>query len=110
MKKRGGKRPGAGRPKSDPTKVITFRVKEAHAGAIREKINKELADYRANLIDGIYHAPTVEYAKGYIADCWDEQERYNTVASSDIELLEEALKNGLDAFNRQLVLHEKKYN
>lgn len=28
--KQGGKRPGAGRPKSEPTKVLTVRVKEKH--------------------------------------------------------------------------------
>ena len=58
----------------------------------------------------VFLAPTIEYAQGLIADCWDEQERYYTVTSSDIELLEKALEIGLDAFNEAWVKHEYKYN
>jgi hypothetical protein len=38
---RGGKREGSGRPKSEPTTNITFRVNAAKSAEIREKI-KEL--------------------------------------------------------------------
>jgi len=45
MKKetRGGPRKGSGRPKSEPTKVITFRVKVKDAEKLRAKIKKVLA-------------------------------------------------------------------
>ena len=44
MKKetRGGKRQGSGRPKSEPTKILTFRVKLKDAEIIRAKIKKLL--------------------------------------------------------------------
>lgn len=110
MGKRGGRRDGSGRKKGEPTKVIAFRVKEAVSDQIKANVKDWIDDYHSNLVDGVYMAPTMEWAKGYIADCWDEQERYYTVTSSDIELLEKALENGLDAFNRQMIIHEKKYN
>jgi len=40
--KRGGKRKGAGRPKSLPTKVITFRVQPAWEKAIRKVVADEV--------------------------------------------------------------------
>lgn len=39
-KKSGGKRTGAGRPKSPETKVITFRVKLDHEQPVRDAVKK----------------------------------------------------------------------
>ena len=36
--KRGGKRKGAGAPKKEPTKVITFRVKSWQEEAVRDAV------------------------------------------------------------------------
>lgn len=40
--KRGGKRDGAGRPKSQPTKVITFRIRPAWEKSIRKAVAAEV--------------------------------------------------------------------
>lgn len=40
--KRGGKRHGSGRPKSPPTKVITFRVQPAWEKSIRKVVADEV--------------------------------------------------------------------
>ena len=40
--KRGGKRPGAGRPKSAPTEVITFRVEIKHVEPIKTMVKEYL--------------------------------------------------------------------
>ena len=47
MKKetRGGPRKGSGRPKGEPTKVLTFRVKVKDAETIRAKIKSILKKY-----------------------------------------------------------------
>jgi len=39
---RGGKREGSGRPKSDKTKVITFRVKLDHEQPVRDAVKKTI--------------------------------------------------------------------
>lgn len=41
----GGPRPGAGRKKSAPTKIITFRVKTTDASKLRVAINKLIKSY-----------------------------------------------------------------
>lgn len=41
-KARGGKRKGAGRPKTEPTKNITFRVSEEDINAAKNKFGKSL--------------------------------------------------------------------
>jgi hypothetical protein len=38
--KRGGKREGAGAPKKEPTKVITFRVKLWQESAVRDAVKQ----------------------------------------------------------------------
>ena len=43
-KQRGGKRPGAGRPKGKPHTVISFRVKTEWATEIKKTIDKWLND------------------------------------------------------------------
>jgi len=110
MGKRGGRRDGSGRKKGEPTKVIAFRVKEAVSDQIKANVKDWIDDYHSNLVDGVYMAPSIEYAQGLIADCWDEQERYNTITSSDIELLEKALAVSLEEFNKAWINHERKYN
>lgn len=49
----GGKRPGAGRPKSDPTQTVTFRVNAESLTKAKKihgrKLNKKINDYIARL-------------------------------------------------------------
>lgn len=40
MKKRGGKRKGAGRKKGAPTKTISFRVKAVYAEIIKKRVKE----------------------------------------------------------------------
>lgn len=43
--KRGGRRPGAGQPKKEPTKTISNRVPEKHYDALKALISKLIADF-----------------------------------------------------------------
>jgi len=43
-KQRGGKREGSGRPKGEPTTILTFRVKSEMAAEIKSTISKWLKD------------------------------------------------------------------
>jgi len=51
MKKenRGGKREGAGRPAGEPTKTISFRVKEIWAPAIKKVVRAEIKRLNSSL-------------------------------------------------------------
>jgi len=40
----GGQRTGAGRKPSDPTKIITFRVKLEHEQPVRDAVKKTVAE------------------------------------------------------------------
>jgi len=54
MKKdnRGGKRDGSGRPKGNPTKVLSYRVPQKIAGTIDRKIREIIEDFKPGLISG----------------------------------------------------------
>jgi hypothetical protein len=46
IKTHGGKRKGSGRPKENPTAVISVRVPEQHAAAIKTKITQIIKAYQ----------------------------------------------------------------
>lgn len=45
-KKRGGKRKGAGRPKTHPTKIITFRLRHNWEDRIRKVVKDEIIELK----------------------------------------------------------------
>lgn len=47
-KKRGGKREGAGRPKSIPTKILTIRVATAVHDELKALVKRKDDEYRQN--------------------------------------------------------------
>lgn len=46
QKKRGGARPGSGRPRGTPTKTLSYRVPQRHTETIHKLITNLLKNYK----------------------------------------------------------------